>query len=554
VKNESSVRLIAALVLSFGIFYFWSKYVAPAPKPAEHSEGKTQQAPPAAIPAKTGVTSPPAAVGPSASGFLVKAEGAGSVLENSRVRLQYSPQGAALSKVVLKTYKESANPKKETPPLALGGRQQAAAVRFTHPALQKFDLAPFSSRSGSNEIQFVQEDDQFRVEKRNQLVDETFGYRWSVTITPKQKQQGDFGEMKVVLQHHPIAKTSSVNVDEAAAQVQGHRVSQQYQFHDGADTPLPEPSKMEPWVETRGRKVEWVLAGDRYFMQAVIPAGQFNPNVEITPVAPTPEADVEIAAVYPLHFNGTPMTIEGMGYAGPKSMDQIKVFPELETTIDLGKFRFIALPILKFLNIIHSQVIANYGIAIVILTLIVRIVLYPIVYRQMQSMKKMQKIQPELDRIREKYKNDKQRLNQEMIQFMRANKVNPLGGCLPLFLQLPIFFALWQALSNTADLFHAPFVFWIHDLSAKDPFYIMPVVMSGLMFLQQWLTPKSPTMDKTQQKIMMFMPLLFTGFMLNLPSGLTLYMVISSLFGLIQQLFQNRKRQTGSTQAQVART
>ncbi|MEE8396386.1 MAG: membrane protein insertase YidC, partial [bacterium] len=180
----------------------------------------------------------------------------------------------------------------------------------------------------------------------------------------------------------------------------------------------------------------------------------------------------------------------------------------------------------------------NYGVAIIMLTVVVRVGMFPLTYKGMVSMKRMQKIQPRVVAMKEKFKNDRERQNKEMMALYKRYKVNPLGGCLPIALQLPIFFALYSSLLGAIELRHAPFMFWIADLSAKDPLYVTPILMGATMFLQQKLTPTA--MDPTQQKILQFMPLIFLVFMINFPSGLVLYWLTSNTLSILQQLIINR--------------
>jgi YidC/Oxa1 family membrane protein insertase len=154
-------------------------------------------------------------------------------------------------------------------------------------------------------------------------------------------------------------------------------------------------------------------------------------------------------------------------------------------------------------------------------------------------MKAMQKLQPEMAKIREKHKNDKERLNREIMELYKKNRVNPLGGCLPMLVQIPVFFALYQVLLNDIALRHAPFMLWINDLSAKDPYYVTPLIMGGTMFIQQKMTPS--TMDPTQAKMFMLMPVVFTFMFLNFPSGLVIYWLVNNLLTILQQFFINRK-------------
>lgn len=154
-------------------------------------------------------------------------------------------------------------------------------------------------------------------------------------------------------------------------------------------------------------------------------------------------------------------------------------------------------------------------------------------------MKGMQKLQPEMKRMREKYGSDKQKLNQEMMAFYKENKVNPLGGCLPMLIQIPVFFALYRVLLGSIELRHAPFMLWITDLSAKDPYYVTPLIMGVTMFLQQKMTPTN--MDPTQEKIMLMMPVVFTFMFLNFPSGLVIYWLTNNLLTILQQYLIRRQ-------------
>ena len=225
----------------------------------------------------------------------------------------------------------------------------------------------------------------------------------------------------------------------------------------------------------------------------------------------------------------------------PKRLDVLRAIdPSLDTTVDLGFFTVIAYPILLALKFIY-RFVGNYGLAIIILTVLIKILTFPLVVKSMKGMRKMAEVQPKMKALQEKYKDDKVALNQEMMQLMKQSGYNPMSGCFPMLLQMPIFFALYRVLYSAEELYGAPFAFWLKDLSAKDPLFITPVLMSILMFLQQKLTPPSPGMDPAQRKMMMFMPLMFGGFMLTTPSGLCVYMLVNALVSVIQQQYLNKK-------------
>lgn len=223
-------------------------------------------------------------------------------------------------------------------------------------------------------------------------------------------------------------------------------------------------------------------------------------------------------------------------YAGPKDYDALEKFGHQATQIiDLGWFSFIAHGMSWLLRAIHGLV-GNWGLAIILLTLLVRVLLLPFVVPQFRNMAKQRALKPEIDRINELYKDDREKKGAAMMELWRKHKVNPLGGCLPVLLQMPIFFALYQTLSTSIELYHAPFVLWWNDLSSPDPYYVLPIILGALMFIQQKLTPVQ--MDPTQAKVMLYaMPLMMTFFMLLLPTGLCLYMVTSSAVGITQQRY-----------------
>jgi YidC/Oxa1 family membrane protein insertase len=206
----------------------------------------------------------------------------------------------------------------------------------------------------------------------------------------------------------------------------------------------------------------------------------------------------------------------------------------LNQSIDFGIWGFFAIWILKGLQFFY-KFIPNYGVSIILLTLLIRLITFPLQYKSFVSMKKLQVIQPELTKIREKFKDDPQRMQKESMELFKKSGANPIGGCLPLLLQMPVFFAFYKVLNGAVELVDAPFMLWIHDLSNKDPYYILPILMTGAMFLQQKLTPNTVT-DPMQKKVMMFMPLIFGVIMKDLPSGLSLYIFVSTIFGILQQM------------------
>lgn len=286
-------------------------------------------------------------------------------------------------------------------------------------------------------------------------------------------------------------------------------------------------------LELTNSKVQVAALGTQYFAQAIVDKSDLFPDFK-SGVSEDGSQLMGRMSYTPVDKSSS-LKIHYTAFAGPKLFENLEsISPELAKLVDFGMFSWIAKYILKMMRWFYT-LLGNWGLAIILLTIIVRLIVLPFAMLSFKSMKNMQAIQPQIKMLREKYKEDQSRLNQEMMLLMKSHKVNPLGGCLPMFLQFPVFIALYQVLGHSIELYQAPFAFWIHDLSLKDPFYVLPVLMGLTMFIQQKITPN--TMDPAQAKILMFMPIIFTFFMVSLPSGLTLYIFISSLFGVLQQAY-----------------
>ncbi|MGM0521503.1 MAG: membrane protein insertase YidC [Pseudomonadota bacterium] len=226
-------------------------------------------------------------------------------------------------------------------------------------------------------------------------------------------------------------------------------------------------------------------------------------------------------------------------YMGPKVQDHLEqVAPNLKLTVDYGWLWFIANPLFWLLDKIHD-VVGNWGWSIVLLTVLVKLVLFPLSAKAYKSMARMRKLGPEMQRLKEQYGDDRQKMSQEMMKFYQKEKINPLGGCLPILVQMPVFIALYWMLLESVELRHAPFIFWIQDLSVKDPYFILPILMGASMFVQQLLNPTPP--DPMQAKIMKMLPIIFTFFFLWFPAGLVIYWVVNNIISVAQQYFITRQ-------------
>lgn len=294
--------------------------------------------------------------------------------------------------------------------------------------------------------------------------------------------------------------------------------------------------------------VMWTGINEQYFLVAAVPMGVDKAVCEITAGH---KGVLTASLMYPevVIPPGGSVTHEYRLFAGPKRLNLLEVVrggvggaeqdAKLDKSVDFGWLGFLCHPMLWLLKEFFGLV-GNYGIAIVFLTIVIKILLLPLTQKSMKSMKEMAKLKPMMDDLKKKYGDDKQRLNQEMMALYKSHKINPMGGCFPLLLQMPIWIALYRMLYSAVELYQTPFIpGWIDDMSFRDPYYIMPIVMGLSMFLQQRLSPTSA--DTQQAKMMLYaMPIFFTFIMLYLPSGLVLYIFVNSILSIAHQLIYNR--------------
>jgi len=295
-------------------------------------------------------------------------------------------------------------------------------------------------------------------------------------------------------------------------------------------------------------EVYWIGSGDRYFLTAVIPqGGQVQRRCDLK--LRNDKANViEASMIHPEHTlaPGQKKTWQFAVFVGAKTLSELdavqgpdKVDPKLNKAIEFGWFEVLCRPMVWILQQFYNLV-GNWGVAIILLTLVVKLITIYWTHKSMMSMRQMSKLKPEMDHLKEQYADDKQRLNEEMMSLYRKHKVNPLGGCLPMVIQMPVWLALYRTLGNSVELYHSGFVGWITDLTSPDPYYVLPIAMGAAMYAQQAITPQP--VDSTQAKLMKyFMPGMFTVMMLALPSGLTLYIFVNTLLTMLHQFYMNKK-------------
>ena len=283
----------------------------------------------------------------------------------------------------------------------------------------------------------------------------------------------------------------------------------------------------------------WLAFVQHYFVSAWVPPQESNNRYSLRKLQ---GSDIYLMALTGEKINvaaGSSEEYKVDLYIGPKNQDVLKqLSPYLDLTIDYGFLWMLAKPLFAVLQMIQN-LLGNWGWSIILLTIFVKILLYPLSAASLKSMAKMRTLQPEMARIKELYGDDRQKAGQEQMALFKKHRVNPLGGCFPMLLQMPVFIALYWVLSESVEIRHSPWIIWIQDLSAKDPLFILPLIMGASMFLMQKLQP-APT-DPMQAKVFQLMPIVFTFFFLMFPAGLVLYWTVNNLLSILQQWYVNRQ-------------
>lgn len=322
--------------------------------------------------------------------------------------------------------------------------------------------------------------------------------------------------------HSPLIESTGVQPYLGAALREEEKNFSKYDFGD-----------MEDETVTASVTGGWVAMVQHYFVSAWIP-----PTADKNSFSLRKLGDKD---VYLMGFTGQPIAVAagGMGeygarfYVGPKDQYKLEELAEyLDLTVDYGFLWMLAKPIFFAMQWIHN-IVGNWGWSIILLTLGIKLLLYPLSATSLKSMAKMRNLQPEMARLKELYGDDRQKMSQELMGLYKKEKVNPAGGCFPMLLQMPVFLSLYWVLLESVEIRHAPWIMWIQDLSAKDPYFILPLVMGGSMLLMQKMQPM-PT-DPMQARVMQIMPIAFTFFFMIFPAGLVLYWTVNNLLSMAQQ-------------------
>ncbi len=547
-------RMLIAIVLSFVILLLWQKFFVPETpvhkKDSTQTESATNEAP-----YKKANESTAFQGNQQEEETVEQTVGTSEPAKEIAIETDYfiaviSEKGAALKSVKLKNYKETIqkdSPLKEV--LDTTNPHGTLLCSFNRNSLPKMATAVYRASVSTEKIVVSNENVEIPFvwsSKTGVVIEKRFvfspkSYLIDLVVNIKNGSENQIQDQLTVSLIDAIPNNPRRIGHTGPSAMLGHHVTQ-FDMDDLAEN------------NSISGKINWMAFQQRYFMTGLLPEPEtdgtlrfvsgFDKRIESQMSLDETIIRPETQQAYVFH-----------GYFGPKNIGVLRsIGKDLDKVVDFGWFSFLARPCLWLMNFMYAF-IPNYGIAIIILTVLMKIVLWPLGNKSYKSMSQMKKMQPLMAEIREKYKTDKQRMNQEMMSLYRTYKVNPLGGCLPMVLQIPIFFALYRMLYEAIELRHAPFFGWINDLSAPDrlfhfgvkiPFMeppygipVLTIIMGATMLLQQKMQP--PMGDPAQAKMMMFMPVIFTVIFINFSSGLVLYWLVSNVLSIAQQYYVTKK-------------
>lgn len=550
-------RVLIALVLSVGLLWGWSTFIMPE-KPKQQPAATAPATQPATTQAATTQSATPAsgntqAAAAQAANPADNQPARDITVDTPLYKAVFSTKGGTLRKMYLKKYYEK--PGEQGGNMALLDLQPRDAIPYSlglglptldaNLAIRNFhsDNSDLAVTKSGQSISFSRTVKGVLVTKTYTFDPESYAFDLKINLSNNSAYPTDLAP-ELTLTEYTAKKDINFYAFTGAQMV----INGDYLEEDNGDL------EDNP---THAGNISFISLSIPYFMGAISPdkwpaygennkpsfAGKGTENVMYSTLR-SPRYSIA---------PGKAMDLDFLVFYGPKDLKVLEPLGHhLDRAVDFGYMHFISKPMLAGLNFLDEYV-KNYGVAIIIITILIKIVFWPLQNKSYESMKRMQKLQPQMKKIREKYKDDKQEQNQQIMQLYKTYKVNPLGGCLPMIVQIPIFIAFYKVLGSAIELRHQPFMLWINDLSAPDrlpigldiPFVgagipVLTLLMGASMFLTQKMTPS--TGDPTQQKMMMLMPVIFTVMFINFPSGLVLYWFVQNLLGIGQQYLVNRRK------------
>jgi len=572
-------RLLLAALLSMAVLFAWQELFpppeppSPPPAPAAVAEAASAAETPSGAPDVPATSPPPSGVSAADTPAAAEPDSIAAtaeervVVENGWLRAEFSNRGAQLLSVELLQRVD-----RDGVPLQLVQPRSATPYPF---ALVGADGAPLATESGyyavdedaiGRQVTFTYRGPEGFAEKRFRLLDDG---RLDYEIEARPAGGASWGLLLGPGARARVADEAETRFNRRAAV-----------WQSAGEVEVLDANKDEDPTRLPGRGIDWVGLEDTYFLAAAIPETSLA-EVRLEPVVLVPgevdgsfdaeaitgseltEAQKDLTRELVVVLVADGEATAGTSFWGAKQYDRLASFPwGLEKTVRWGWLGFLARPMLRVLQWIHAHVTPNYGWGIVLLTVALKLLLLPLSIASFKSMRKMQKLQPKMQAIRERWRpkmRDKQgrynaeaqkQMNEEVMALYRQEGVNPAGGCLPMLVQLPIFFAFYTLLSTAVELWHSPWAMWIQDLTVPDPYKVLPIVMGITQFVQTKMTPAPP--DPVQKRLMQAMPIVFTFFSLAFPAGLVLYWLTNNVLTIGQQAFYNRIRERAEEEEAAA--
>ena len=543
---DNNKRVILAVVLSAVILFGWQWLFPASHQPAVQPEQQTATTQGERGANATGASQSAATQSETAAPVntvqldeFTPGEGREVVVTTPLYTATFNTQGGILEKYLLENYKEtieSGSPQvnmigEEAQRKAPLGLVVNGKATWTD-AQWSFDGGDLAIGPGETKtVTFTGQMGDLRVERHLTFTGDNYAINETVSVT----NAGKIGlDGKIAF----TAATRSLNTD-------GGRMNRdrfEFMTTEGKREEVTDHDKLEQWM-SHTAPLDWAAISSNYFLMAMVP-GQQTSTIKARIEDGIYRLALERSATFPPM---TQMNFDNVYFFGPTDRDLLAKVPgNLAKVVNFGWFDVIAKPLLLFMNWIY-QYVGNYGVAILLLTVVIKLLFWPLTHKSYKSMNEMKKLQPLMQKIKEKHGDDKQKMQQEIMQLYKTYKVSPAGGCLPMVIQIPVFFGLYRALMGAVELRHACFIkylpftdhIWLADLSAKDPYYITPLIMGLTMFLQQKLTPQAG--DPMQQKLMLLMPVVFTFMFLNFPAGLVVYWLTNNVLSIGQQWMIMRK-------------
>lgn len=525
-NNEKRSLLAISLSALIFVIYYAFFFKPPTPSPTNVSSSNVTKSQNNTETKQTNLNS---STDPKTADVSISVPTQLSLLKTSLYEVEHSSLGGAIKKFFLQKYHEGVEKNSPFVNLFASPTPENFLLTFHQSNFVLPSILPFEvTRESSNQIEYQWKNNQLEVIEKiewnpdnyvanvrveiknlsNQVLETAIGFKLETPQNPEKKDNFSFLRGQQNLKYPAFYGEKGV-------------------------TRFQNLKNLAAKTEQTG-PAQWIGLEDRYFLWAII-SRTLSAEEQIQ--YGFKEGNILYSElIYPKEMISPSSTLEKEFtiYAGPKEIDLLKAAnAHLEDAVDYGWFSIVAHPILFLLKFFHRWV-GNWGVAIILLTLFIKLILHPINKKTMDSMKSMQKLQPRLAELREKFKNDRERLNVEMMSLFKTHKVNPMGGCLPMILQMPVYIALYKVLYNAIELYHAPFFAFYKDLSAPDPYFILPILLGIFMVIQQKMTP-SAAQDPAQAKAMLMMPIVFSAFMLFLPVGLVIYIFVNTSTTVIQQ-------------------